>query len=350
MYSKSVFLVSIFFLNFTFLTYLTGPMLYWYIRSVLTDNPRLGRSDLIHIFPMLVFLIASLPYMVTPYSYKVQIATKIAEDSINFGTFNAELIIFPVVVTFLSRPVLVLVYTLWSTGLVIRYLIQKGQSSVLCRQQFMSKWLIVLLALLFILVSCHILALTEFFVREDFNIFYTLNVLQILSSMGLVGLLISPFFFPNILYGLPQVPGGILRFNFKETGTDSSTEKEGKYSLNFESVYLFSIGQKADSCMKELKPYLKTDFNLFKFSVLIDIPVHHLAFYFREEKKQSFSGYRNGFRVDHAKKLIREGNAEELTLEAIGLLSGFSTRNTFFTAFKRAEGISPGVFAAQFSA
>jgi AraC-like DNA-binding protein len=52
----------------------------------------------------------------------------------------------------------------------------------------------------------------------------------------------------------------------------------------------------------------------------------------------------------HAKNLIKEGKNAELTLEAIGLLSGFSSRNTFFTAFKKAEGISPGSYAAKFAA
>jgi AraC-like DNA-binding protein len=48
--------------------------------------------------------------------------------------------------------------------------------------------------------------------------------------------------------------------------------------------------------------------------------------------------------LNHAKQLIMEGKAETLTLEAIAMLSGFTTRNTFFTSFKKAEGISPGTF------
>ena len=43
LYSKSVLLVSIFFLNFNFIFYLIGPMLFWYVRSILTDNPRLTK-------------------------------------------------------------------------------------------------------------------------------------------------------------------------------------------------------------------------------------------------------------------------------------------------------------------
>ncbi len=76
-------------------------------------------------------------------------------------------------------------------------------------------------------------------------------------------------------------------------------------------------------------------------SKLIDIPAHHLSYYLREEQNQSFNDYRNERRVHHAKNLIREGTAKELTLEAIGRLLGYSTRNTFFTVFKKAAGVCP---------
>ena len=101
--------------------------------------------------------------------------------------------------------------------------------------------------------------------------------------------------------------------------------------------------------MLELQPFLQPDLNMAQFAVTIQIPVHHLAYYFREVKKQSFSDYRNKWRIDNAKKLISEGKASGLTLEAIGLQSGFATRNTFLTAFKRSEGISPNTFVAQIS-
>jgi arylsulfatase len=53
----------------------------------------------------------------------------------------------------------------------------------------------------------------EFFTRYDIKIFYTLNVLQILSGIGLIGLLISPFFFPGILYILVIMGDDIGIFN-----------------------------------------------------------------------------------------------------------------------------------------
>jgi AraC-like DNA-binding protein len=315
----------------------------------LTDNPRFRKWDLLHLLPMLCFLVASLPYIFTSYSNKVQVAAKIVEDSMNIGVYNATYLIFPVKLTFFSRPVLILGYTLWSAGLFVNYLRQRGGSRVLSRQHFMIKWISVLLALVFIWIFIHFIMFTEFFTRADIRLFYDPNALLILSSTSLIGLLISPFFFPEILYGLPRAPQGILTWKPEEAVNDSPDEKSYKHPLSFESDYLLSICRKVDFCMKELHPYLHPNFNLFKLSVLIDIPVHHLSYYFREEKKQSFNDFRNEWRIKHAKRLIREGKASELTMEAIGLLSGFSSRNTFLTAFKKAEGIAPAVFAAQFT-
>jgi AraC-like DNA-binding protein len=165
-----------------------------------------------------------------------------------------------------------------------------------------------------------------------------------------MGLLISPFFFPSILYGLPRIPDKPAEEKNQENQVYTLPTEVKASAFRFEADYLENLGQKVDSCMKEFQPYLQTDFNLTHFSVLTKIPVHHLAYYFREEKKQRFNDYRNEWRVNHAKVLIKEGKANEMTMEAIGLLSGFLTRNTFFTAFKKAEGISPGAFAEQFLA
>lgn len=97
--------------------------------------------------------------------------------------------------------------------------------------------------------------------------------------------------------------------------------------------------------MKEHQPYLQPDCNIGHLAERVNLPVHHLAYYFREIKKQHFTDYRNQWRINHAKNLIRQGKANEMTLEAIGMLSGFSSRNAFINDFKKLEGISPGAFA-----
>ena len=188
--------------------------------------------------------------------------------------------------------------------------------------------------------------MTQTFLFHFKNLFYTLNTLQSLSALALTGLLISPFFFPGILYGLPRLPDSIQELP-PSIETMIPIDEVKRNIPNFESDYMKLIEFKAISCLKERQPYLNPEFNLNQFSVLVQIPAHHLTYYFREIQKQSFSDYRNEWRVNHAKTLISEGKVDNLTLEAIGFQCGFATRNTFFKAFKKAEGISPSSFLAQ---
>jgi len=232
-------------------------------------------------------------------------------------------------------------------GLFFRYYFQKKEIPVLSRQHFMIKWLFLLLGFLLILVFSHTVMIIQTYVLKDTLKFFTLNFLQILSGTGLVGLLISPFFFPGILYGLPRLPETITLPAPHEKKIKPLPEELTKIKPDFEVEYLLFIQTKTDACMKELKPFLQTDCNLAYLSKLTGIPVHHFAYYFREVKKQTFNDFRNEWRVNHAKDLIKQGKANELTLEAIGLLSGFSTRNTFFTSFKKFERVSPKVFLSQ---
>ncbi len=352
LYSKSVVLVEILLAGYAVVfspLFLIGPLLYWYIRSILTDNSRLKRSDIWHLLPMIIFFLVSLPYTFVPFYDKVEAATAVVLDVAYMQTYKATVLdqIFPVSAIYLSRPILVFVYTLWSIGLLFRFSMQRKLSKVFEGQYFMTKWLYMLLSFLLILEVTQIFLIIKAFDMHFSELYFTLNVLRIFSALGLIGLIISPFFFPSILYGLPRVPESI---NPKNPGDDKENPvpaKTNTYTLNFEFDYIHFINQKADSCMKENQPYLQPDCNLAYFSKLINIPSHHLSYYFREVKKQTFNDYRNEWRINHAKKLIEEGKASEMTLEAIGMISGFSSRNAFITDFKKVEGISPGAYASR---
>lgn len=349
LHSESIILLSIVYIHVDFLFYLIGPVLYWYVRGVLTDNSHLKIRDLWHLLPMLLFLATALPYLLTPYSYKVEIATTIVNDDSFWREHQAIVLnkIFSNASIYMSRLILVLAYTLWSTGLFISFLIKKEKSMVLSRQHFMTHWLSLLLGFTFIVVISQILLMFKTFLYHDSGIFFTLNVFQILSAAGLAGLLISPFFFPEILYGLPRIPESTMTWKPSEGNKDPLCRNVKNRPPNLESHYLFYIEQKADSCMKELQPYLQRDFNLPHLAVMIDVPVHHLNYFFREVKQQSFHDYRNEWRIKHAKSLLKRGKANDVTLETIGYMCGFSNRNSFRITFEKLEGISPSVFASQ---
>lgn len=352
LYSKSVLLVSLFLYNVAIISsplYLIGPMLYCYTRSVLTDNPRLKRKDIWHLLPMIIFFIAAIPHAFIPWHEKVEAARSVVADSSFIEVYRATLLskIFSPALEYLTRPLLVLGYTIWSTGLFINYLINRKISVVLSKQHFMKKWLFLFLGFLFMLEITQTLLIIRAFQVHFSEVFFTFNVFRILSVAGLMGLLISPFFFPSILYGLPRFPESVLTTASLQTELNQIPEDHLKKANHLESEYIRFINQRTDFCMREAQPYLQPDFNLTHLSFHTQIPIHHLSYYFREEKKQHFNDYRNEWRINHAKNLIRKGQANEFTLETIGQQSGFLSRNTFLTTFKKVEGITPSTFAAQ---
>jgi AraC-like DNA-binding protein len=348
LYSKSVFLISLFLFNIAIVSsplYLIGPMLYWYIRSVLTDNAKLTRRDFWHLVPMIIFFIAALPHAFVPWHEKVEAARTVVADAGFMGEYRATLLakIFSPTLEYLTRPVLVLGYTLWSAGLFFNYLIRKESSLVLSKQHFMTKWLFLLLGFLLILEVSQMLLIIRAFKMDFSYLYFHINLLRILSSFGLTGLLITPFFFPSILYGLPRLPYSLTDTR-KEENPEKLIPENIKKQLHLENNYLDSLGQQVDVYMEKFKPYLQPELNLSQVSFHLGVPTHHLGYYFKEVKKQPFHDYRNKWRIKHAKKLIREGKNNEITLEAIGTLSGFTNRNAFRAAFQKLEGTSPAAY------
>ena len=348
LYSDSVLVIGIFYVNFSFAPFLAGPMLYFYTRSKLTDHARLSGWDYLHFTPSVVYFVAALPYLFSSIAYKSQIAAKIVSDENFLGTFKPTVLsdLFTIPGMFLSRPFLVMIYTVVSVGMFVRYLRRQEDFLHLWQQSLTVKWLSVLFSFQLILITSYLLSMIKVF-TESAEVFYTLNVLQIFSAAGMIGLLLSPFLFPEVLYGL-RAAGDRIQADKEQEQREQLPSESRRSNPIFETDYLLSIGEKAESCMKELQPFLQPEFSMTQFSVLTQVPVHHLAHYFREERKESFNDYRNTWRIHYAKELIREGKANGMTLEAIGLQSGFVTRNTFTIAFKKAEGISPRVFVSQF--
>jgi AraC-like DNA-binding protein len=321
-------------------------MLYFYTKCIVTDKSKLNRTDIWHLLPIVLSFVLGIPQLFTLWALKLQFATdylqnnKMLVSEFNKSTNSS----IPFMLMFLFRPVYVVTYLIASIVIFVNHLRFKKQLQVFQHQKFMYPWLTILFALMLILIVSHTAILYNLYITQNSASGYFINVIQTVSFMGLTGLIFSPFFFPEILYGMPRIPEP-ANLNITDEALLSDNKKQPS---EFEQDYLLLIKHKVEVCMSELQPYLQPDCNLAYFAKLVKLPAHHLAYYFREERMQAFNDYRNEWRVNHAKKLISGGKTSELTLEAIGLISGFSSRNAFFTAFKKVEEISPSAYAAQF--
>ena len=56
------------------------------------------------------------------------------------------------------------------------------------------------------------------------------------------------------------------------------------------------------------------------------------------------SEWKKNLRIDYVCKLIEEGNAKNITIEAISTNAGFVSRSKFIDAFKERKGVTPSAF------
>ena len=57
--------------------------------------------------------------------------------------------------------------------------------------------------------------------------------------------------------------------------------------------------------------------------------------------KESFTEYVNGFRIRYAMKLMEEAHPQKRSIEDILYDSGFQSKSTFYTHFKKITGMTP---------
>lgn len=78
--------------------------------------------------------------------------------------------------------------------------------------------------------------------------------------------------------------------------------------------------------------------------------VRYISATVRLRMQQNFSDFVNGFRVRDAISMLTDKRYRGLTMAEICNMCGFANRQTFYTAFFRAEGITPKQFQANFYA
>jgi AraC-like DNA-binding protein len=79
----------------------------------------------------------------------------------------------------------------------------------------------------------------------------------------------------------------------------------------------------------------------------LDISIHEASFLINEAARDNFYNFINKYRVEEAKKLLASAKMEELNIVGIAFASGFNSKTTFNTTFKKMVGISPSQYSKQ---
>ena len=90
--------------------------------------------------------------------------------------------------------------------------------------------------------------------------------------------------------------------------------------------------------------YKKTDLRITDISNKLNTNRTYISKVVNEDLNTNFCDLINKYRIENAKKLLKENDCKSMGLSQIGELSGFKSDSSFYRIFKEKEGISPGDF------
>jgi AraC-like DNA-binding protein len=162
-------------------------------------------------------------------------------------------------------------------------------------------------------------------------------------SFGFVMLNLLLLLIPQILYGLPferTVKSAQSLYDDGEILPELTNDDDKSMPSFYTAAYIAEIELSIKKAQDE-RLFLDHEFKMEHISNMSGIPLHHLAFFFSNIHKSSFSEWRNNLRVRHSLQLITEGSLKKHSFEGIASQCGFSSRHTFIRAFKMNLGQTP---------
>lgn len=134
----------------------------------------------------------------------------------------------------------------------------------------------------------------------------------------------------------------VLLFVFKSRKESTFFKEKEKYKNKaIEQGTVEQIRQGLSSIVeKEL--FLNPDLTLDEMAKEIKVSRHVLSQFLNEQLGKSFSAVINEYRIEKAKSLLQ--TEKNYTVESLGYDSGFNSKSTFFTTFKKLTGKTPAEY------
>lgn len=333
-FTKTPFWEGVFFINFMPLSFVIGPLLFFYVKYAIAENKNIKPKDYLHLVPAVLVILYSLPYTSLPFSKKVEIAHHIQavtqDYDFTISFFSLKQLLF-------IRPLHLFIYCILSL-IYFKQATQKRLTnfgSLPSNHSIIQKWIYSLIGLqLFISAYCLLDSYADFILNEYQGIINQKNYFRFLGTAFFFQNIVL-FLFPKILFDTISYPDPSLAKNrAAQLKKNNSQEINQNITLQLET-YLGNT------------PFLVPGFSLSKMALDLQLSERVLSNYFNSELAVSFSEWKNNQRIDYACKLIDEGKANKLTVEGISLNVGFSSRSKFIDAFKERKGVVPSTYIKQ---
>ena len=341
-FTKELFWEGVSFVHWLPLSYLLGPLLFFYVKTTLSDNNKLEKWDWLHLLPAAFIIINCLPFTTLPFDQKAQIAHEIVNVTENyaldFNFVSFEFILY-------SRSIHLLCYAVFSIGFFYvhsKKMLQENNSRS-SNHSIISRW-IYLLCFMQIIIAVNSIGHMSTLYGVQFSIFGIPST-KIFTEKYYFEICGGGFFLQNLfLFLFPKILYGNVSYRIEEGNNNiiedlkSNLPKKQKENATIQDIELI-----IKAYLNDL-PFTQKEFSLSQMSFDLKIPERFLSNYFNKELEITFSDWRKNLRIDHVCRLIEVGEAKNLTIEAIATNAGFASRSKFIDAFKERKGVTPSAF------
>lgn len=329
------------------LVFLSAPFLYFYIRSVVNDDPDLYKKDLIHLITPVIVLFFTTHFIFTDKSDWMSYLDGIRQ---NHSLLNGDIkFLMPHVLGMILRPLYYIFYLRLCANIISGHE-QKVRENKVHKEnyyRYFSVWINLTMSALSLVIGMFIfLDLVDFFVLHANRLMY-LQMVEVIIVVVFMILNVSFLFIPSMMFGLPQIPHKTIptvNLNTSKENVELTMEIDQAPEPGMLSQeYMKNIQGQIDEYLLD-KPYIQQNFSKVNLAAGANIPMHHLSFYFNQVVEKSFAEWRNELRIEYSIEMIKEGKAKFLTLDTIARESGFSNQTTFISSFKKYTGTTPNNF------
>ncbi|MEW7278479.1 helix-turn-helix domain-containing protein [Aquimarina sp. 2201CG1-2-11] len=286
------------------LLFLAGPSFYLFVKSYGDFTFRLKKVDILHLLPFIIVLGILIP------KYFEDATTKLVMINYYYEILPNGMVSFSVWLQNSLHLILLLGYAIVS----FLYINKRDKKNSILLKRFC-----VLLTLL---------ALTELVLQTGFLLSGASAITAeiVLSGLMSIAILVLGYWIVDIKQVLPVLEG--IKY---KTSPLSDIRAE-------------QIQKELETYFKEEASYLNPNLKIADVSDAINVPSHHISQVLSEQLKVNFYEMVNTHRIEKAKEMLCSGALEKLSVQAIGEECGFSSKTSFYRAFKKVTQTTPTAF------
>ncbi|MEQ9091182.1 MAG: helix-turn-helix domain-containing protein [Balneola sp.] len=303
------------------ITLLYGPLLYLYSETLIKGNERLNLAQKKHFIPFILLTLYFLPFYFNSGETKLNLLNENGE----LGYGSEWITHFKVVYSLSYLPFII--FDLYA----YRKKIRANYSTLEKRNLDWLQGFVLAGALLGITAGVLYTVSSFSDMLSEYTDFTLLASTIFVYSIGYMGLKQAEFFTP--------IGSEEKRVPEKEKPPQQSYTRSG---LNEEQGK--ELHQQLCALMDKDQPYLRNDLSLAELAGMMNITTHNLTEVINTFADESFYDFVNSYRIEKVKQAIKDPEFQNYTLLGIGLESGFNSKSSFNSVFKKHTGLTPSQY------